>query len=617
MKVKSFGWLAAALILLAVSAPKAATAEDLVVTHNASGSNEFLTIQDAINEAGFRLKADATRTFRIKVQADPTPYDGPITPISGVPIIGTETAGTFIRNFGAGPVITLSGVSDVTIRNFTFKSAVTAISVLQSSNIKITNNIFRLETNGVAIQVRTSPTTNIVNNTFYRNKTAIDTDADILITNNIFSSNIGSIAIPGNQKLTQATYNDYHNPNLNLPSDPHSLPNTINPVDPDPRFVDPTNPTSPDFHLQAGSPARNSGNPNYRNSFDSTTIDMGAYGGPDSDPAVNAPPKVTGVNSLLTPPATVTVNWSPTSDSAVTDYRVYYGTVSNTDKGFSGYNGAQSPVLVPVGTTTTTLSDLPITTPTQLTAPTLLSVSPLDQALQLNWTPVPGATGYRIYYSTSSFVDTTLPTTFLDVDGGKTTSSQLPGLSNNTTYFVAVVARAQTKFFIAVTAVIDKTVVSNPGSANESAFSLETSQALGTPVQSAISEVRSDFPEAITPFPNLKNEGCFIATAAYGFYSAPQVQVLREFRDRYLMTNAPGRAFVAWYYRYGPRGAHFLNAHPGLKPPFRLALLPLVAGSLFLIYTPPPVKIAMIMIALLFLYQRMQSKMLVRTGGMR
>ena len=37
---------------------------------------------------------------------------------------------------------------------------------------------------------------------------------------------------------------------------------------------------------------------------------------------------------------------------------------------------------------------------------------------------------------------------------------------------------------------------------------------------------------------------CFIATAVYGSYLHPHVAVLKDFRDKRLLTNEPGRAFV-------------------------------------------------------------------------
>jgi hypothetical protein len=69
---------------------------------------------------------------------------------------------------------------------------------------------------------------------------------------------------------------------------------------------------------------------------------------------------------------------------------------------------------------------------------------------------------------------------------------------------------------------------------------------------------------------------CFIATAAYGSYLHPQVQTLRNFRDTRLLTNAPGRAFVALYYRLSPPVAGFIAQHAALRLLVRLLLTPVV-----------------------------------------
>ena len=70
--------------------------------------------------------------------------------------------------------------------------------------------------------------------------------------------------------------------------------------------------------------------------------------------------------------------------------------------------------------------------------------------------------------------------------------------------------------------------------------------------------------------------GCFIATAAYGSYLHPNVQLLRDFRDHYLLTNEPGRIFVAIYYRLSPQFADVIAQHEMLRLLARLLLTPLV-----------------------------------------
>jgi hypothetical protein len=75
--------------------------------------------------------------------------------------------------------------------------------------------------------------------------------------------------------------------------------------------------------------------------------------------------------------------------------------------------------------------------------------------------------------------------------------------------------------------------------------------------------------------------GCFIATAAHGSVIEPHVKILRDFRDRFLLTNYLGNRFVDFYYTQSPPMADFIAKHESLRSVVRWGLLPLVGISWF------------------------------------
>ena len=153
--------------------------------------------------------------------------------------------------------------------------------------------------------------------------------------------------------------------------------------------------------------------------------------------------------------------------------------------------------------------------------------------------PEPSVQGYRVYFGKASGFYTNV------LDVGNSTDCVIPGLDAGTTYFFACTAYSAT--------------------GDESNFSGEIVYA--TEGGSSVSSDSSDSRVAAK---------CFIATAAYGSGLAPEVLELREFRDRYLITNGPGLAFVDWYYRVSPNAAAFIAEHESLRTAVRWGLTPVV-----------------------------------------
>jgi hypothetical protein len=344
---------------------------------------------------------------------------------------------------------------------------------------------------------------------------------------------------------------------------------------------------------------------------------MGAYGGTNAD---TIPMQVFNVIAAPLTTSSISLAWNPNLSYDVTGYRVWYGRTSGGPYDGTGAADGPSPISVPTGTAASTylLSGLTATVPT-LAKPTInLPVAVQNESLVVNWDAISGAMGYRVY----SDIDdgTSSPPTTLK-DTVNTTSYTLTGLTNNVHYKIAVSAIAQAIYYVAVTAVNTAlTSTSTPGISHESVYSREVSVPLGAIQEGVQSDFVSDYPEAIVAYPNLRNshQGCFIATAAYGSYSAPAVQALRAFRDRYLLTNSAGSAFVRWYYEHGPVAAAWLDAHPGYKPVVRTALMPAVGLALLMtdtsLFIKAVVTLLLLIIALMITYLFFRKR-LSSSGG--
>jgi len=92
---------------------------------------------------------------------------------------------------------------------------------------------------------------------------------------------------------------------------------------------------------------------------------------------------------------------------------------------------------------------------------------------------------------------------------------------------------------------------------------------------------------------------CFIATAAYGSPMHPHLDILRDFRDKYLMPSKVGRKFVEFYYEYSPWAASFISKHKVLKVVVRIHLLPVVLFCYSMIHFGPMITSAMIFFILI------------------
>jgi hypothetical protein len=575
--------IAAALMLFSAVHPAAAADIQFIVP------TQYSTIQAALDEA-YRLQSQPSNTNSYSVLVEPGEYPGGILLRSNIPLRGRETARTILNGSGSDAVLIANSVNDtsgiitgVSVRNFTFKTATIGVQVTGNVSLTIANNVFVLGLGGTGVQSQNATSVRVINNTFYQNGIGVLRDTVTTeIRNNIFLDNAANIN--GVSNPVNIAYNGFY-PGP-LPGDilgTSYLPNTAFP-DTDPIFVN-ANIQQGDFHLKSTSPCIDQGDPSILDStFDASRSDIGVYGGPDTD---TIPTMIAGLASSATSTNSVALSWTANEDYRVTGYRISYGYASGS---YDGTDATEGPSPIDAGNVTSFAMTSLATSTIALASPLMYTPAPRSGALDLSWSAVPGATSYKVHYGIASTNENT-------VDVGNVTDTTLGGLTNGQAYMIAVSAVAQPTYYLAVTAFTTQNVSQLPvvGKAYESAY-VESVVQVGPVSESALSNEVPGLPEALTAYPDLPNSGCFIATAAYGSADALPVLALREFRDRWLLTNGPGRAFVRWYYRSSPPLARFLNNHPAGKPLTRAVLAPAVLAALA--FRSPPAAQTLLVIAM-------------------
>jgi hypothetical protein len=496
---------------------------------------------------------------------------------SGVGVRGVEAARTLLRPAETNvAAVSANLVNDVLLRNLTLVDAQVGVDVIDSTVIRISNLVID-SASQFGIRVNAGSQAEILNSVFWRNAVAISrATIDVQITNNAFSGNTVTITSPIGGLI---------DPNINVDNCGFFANDDLvvagvgtglgaNPIVADPQFVATAD---RDFHLRLGSAFIDSGVG--QDVIDNTTADIGVYGGQFADaiPFPLSAPAVSDVSGASPPPYNAELAWQANFAYLITNttnsgtYRVYYQQ-NQVGPPYSGTDAGNGTLPSPVEAgeqTTLTLPDLQPSAPAPA-APQLLTAEARDDSVALTWTAVDTAGDYRVHWGVDSADEN-------QVDAGNVTAYTVAGLVNGTTYRFTVSALRQSVYHFSVTA------LDNTQNRNESDYSPESTLAIGPLFEGAQSNELSTAPAVTVPYPDLPDKGCFVATAAFGADWFAEVLALRDFRDRFLMTNRPGRRFVAWYYAYGPSAARYIDERAILKPIVRILLLPLVVFALLML----------------------------------
>ena len=505
-------------------------------------------------------------------------YSGNFTIDKSLTIKAGDGEKVVIEGFSGGPSIRVTGATTVvTLTGLILDGGDTGVSV-EGGTVNLWNLAITSSTTAIRC---TAGLTEILQTTIHAVTDGIVCPSTLVkaIKNTILSavSRTGiDVGVP--TTLTTIGYNSlaFQTPNPGTTGDP-------TPISEDPLFVDRAN---LDFHLKSESPAENGGDPTITDSFDGSTSDLGAYGGRDA-PTVPFPPRGVDV-SCGSGGLTCTVSWAVNADYLIAGYRVYFASPQLPTGSPDSYSGSATVDLLPatspvsresgsvcVGTACQVILDGLDPTVAAPVAPTGLTTAFGDGHVVFAWSPVAGATVYttvyQVFYGIVSPPVTPFPPPV------SATTRNVTNLVNGTPYYFAVQGFAEPTLTVAVASAYGTPVATAATFGVPSDIEAAT---YGVAVPGAVSAPVSETPEPVVGFPPLKDAGgCFIATAAYGSPMAPQVDVLRVWRDRHLRPHWPGRAFIRAYETVSPPLADAIRDSAWLRAGVRVLLWPVVGTA--------------------------------------
>lgn len=218
----------------------------------------------------------------------------------------------------------------------------------------------------------------------------------------------------------------------------------------------------------------------------------------------------------------------------------------------------ETQTLTSVFSYTITSSSTTATTTTTITTATHTSVT--TYTLTTTTTTTGTSTFWRTQTSTSTVTRTSTSTSFL-------TSSTTVTLTNTSTLLYPSV------FVTSMSASYRNTTIFSP---TVTVTFTETSL---IPTTSTVTAAQATTTTTIATL--VIARPCAIASAVYGSELAPEVQILREFRDRTVMSTFAGsqfmRVFNAFYYSFSPTVARATLANPAVGFLVRALISPLIA----------------------------------------